>query len=193
MEIDEIINSRKSYYPAQFSGEAVDDRIIHRLLENANWAPTHLHTEPWRFKIYTSGGLKRLMHFMADTYKQVTPPDQFSLARMEKYHQRALQVSHLIVIVMKRHDRPGLPETEEISAVSCAVQNMWLTLATIDSVGGSWLTGDLVYSDEVHHFLELEEDERCLGFFHIGKVKENSPVPVGRRQDINEKVEWVNK
>lgn len=191
MDIDNIIKSRRSYFPTQFSGEEVDDRIIQRILQNANWAPSHLHTEPWRFKVYKKNGLKRLMHFLADTYKQITPVDQFSPGKMEKYYKRAELVSHIIVIVMKRHNYPNLPETEEISAVSCAVQNMWLTLSTVDNTGGTWLTGPLIYSDDLHHFLELDETEKCLGLFYIGTIRPDAPQPKGNRRSVSDKVTWV--
>lgn len=191
MEIDKIIRGRRAYYPAQYSGEAIEQSVIERLLENANWAPNHMHTEPWRFKVWSGESLKRLMLQFAQMYRDNTDPTKFSPAKIEKYENRAEQVSHAIVIAMKRHDRPGLPETEEISAVSCAVQNMWLTLAAIDGIGGYWSTGSLVYSEDFHHFLELDDDETCLGVFYIGKIKEGSPEPQGRRGDWKEKVSWV--
>ena len=53
MEIFEHIKKRRSVYPHQFSEEKIDDEAIQKLLETANWAPTHRKTEPWRFKILT--------------------------------------------------------------------------------------------------------------------------------------------
>ena len=40
-EINRLIRERRSVYPAQYSGEKVDDSIIEQMLENANWAPNH--------------------------------------------------------------------------------------------------------------------------------------------------------
>ena len=41
MSISELIRSRRSVYPNQYSGEKVPDEIILEALENANCAPNH--------------------------------------------------------------------------------------------------------------------------------------------------------
>lgn len=52
-EINTLIRHRRSVFQAEYTGEKVDDAIINQMLENANWAPTHKMTEPWRFIVYT--------------------------------------------------------------------------------------------------------------------------------------------
>lgn len=52
MNITEIINRRRSVYPHQFTGEKIDDAIVWQILENANKAPNHKKTEPWRFRFF---------------------------------------------------------------------------------------------------------------------------------------------
>lgn len=47
----ELIRSRRSIYPTMYSDVEVDDSNINEILENANWAPTHRITEPWRFLV----------------------------------------------------------------------------------------------------------------------------------------------
>ena len=49
--ISEIIKSRRSVFPAQYNNEPIDREEIMKILEAANWAPTHRRTEPWRFKV----------------------------------------------------------------------------------------------------------------------------------------------
>ena len=63
-EINRLIRERRSVYPAQYSGEKVDDSIIKQMLENANWAPNHKKTEPWRFTVFSGEGLKQLAKFL---------------------------------------------------------------------------------------------------------------------------------
>lgn len=58
-EVTKIIRGRRSQFPAQFKeNDPVADSIIEEILENANWAPTHKLTQPWRFIVYTGAGLK---------------------------------------------------------------------------------------------------------------------------------------
>ena len=57
MSIVETIQNRRSIFPKQMSGEQVPQEVIDKMLELANWAPTHRHTEPWRFKVYSGDAM----------------------------------------------------------------------------------------------------------------------------------------
>lgn len=190
MIIDELIKRRRSVFPAQFSGDKLPDNEINRLLENANWAPTHIHTEPWRFIVFKEESLKELMLFMAQLYKAITSEEHYSEAKYQKFAERANKVSHVIAIGMHRHDLPGLPEEEEIAAVAMSVQNLWLTLTDIPNAGGYWSTGPLVYTPQFTEYLGWHSPIRCLGLFFIGMVDENKPHAEGQRKPIAEKVVW---
>lgn len=190
MDIGTLIKSRRSTYTSQFSGEKIDNHLIWEMLENANWAPNHYHTEPWRFKVYTDTGLRNLLSAMAELYKN-TAGDSFSQAKYDKYALRNNQVSHAVVILVDRHEKPNLPEIEEIEAVACAVQNLWLTVASKPDLGGYWSTGALVYLPEFAEFLELESNQKCLGIFYLGKRKPDAIQPNAQRGSIEDKVTWI--
>lgn len=190
MEVDKIIKSRHTTYHFSMNGKIIDDGIIWQLLENANWAPTHKHTEPWRFKVFTGAGLKRLVDKMIELYKKDTPPEKFNekkLARMQSYPEK---VSHIIAIIMHRDEKESIPEIEEIASVSCAVQNMWLSLDAY-GITGYWSTGGGTYGVEMPKFLGLGESEKLLGFFYLGYS--DIEVPRRRRKPIEDKVEWVRE
>jgi nitroreductase len=71
----EIVKSallnRRSVYTNMFTGETIDDNIIHEMLEVANFAPTHKFTQPWRFHIFKGEGIKKLSHHLAHKYKEI--------------------------------------------------------------------------------------------------------------------------
>ncbi len=189
-QINQIIKNRRSIFPAMYSGEPVSDEIIEQLLENANWAPTHRHTEPWRFKVFTGKALERLGDCLADLYKQYAPTEKFSNKKHEKTARKPTQCSHVIAICMQRDPEESIPEWEEISAVACAVQNMWLTTQAYD-LGAYWSSPGTIEKEEMRSFLNLKEGERCLGFFYIGHyVGEGVSA---RREGIEEKVVWVRE
>jgi nitroreductase len=190
MNIDQLIQSRRSVFPAQFAGGLLNDTDIERLLKNANWAPTHLHTEPWRFMVFSGESMESLMHFLAGLYKEITLPEHFSLAKFEKYTERMAKTSHVIAIGMARHENTGIPEEEEIAAVAMAVQNMWLTLADIPGAGGYWSSGSLVYTPQMEEYLGWSPEVRCLGLFYLGKVDPAKPHAEGKRKPWEEKVIW---
>ena len=56
-QINAVIKNRRSIYPYQYEkGKVIPDNIIWQILENANRAPTHKQTEPWRFTVFLVKG-----------------------------------------------------------------------------------------------------------------------------------------
>ena len=124
--VDQVIQQRRSIYTNMFSGEAVDDAIVEKMIENANWAPTHKLTEPWRFVVFKDDGLQQLGNFQAELYQQVAEKEgNFNEEKYMKFKHKPLECSHVIAIGLRRND--VVPAVEEVCAVACAVQNMWLT------------------------------------------------------------------
>ncbi|MEM8967281.1 MAG: nitroreductase [Bacteroidota bacterium] len=191
-QINKLIQNRRSLYPAVYSDETVDDTIIEAILENANWAPTHKLTQPWRFTVFSGKGLKKLADFQADLYRKVTETDgSFDQKKYEKLQKKPLLCSHIIAIGMKRDSKERVPEIEEVMATACAVQNMYLT-ASAYGVGGYWGTGGITYYEEAKSFFGLGSEDKLLGFFYLG-VPRTDNRPEGRRDSISEKIHWVRE
>jgi nitroreductase len=187
-EVNRLIRGRRSVFPDQFEkGRAVPDEIIWQLLENANWAPNHKHTEPWRFRVFTGKGLSAFARFQAARYQE-TAGDRFRQEKYEKLLTAPLACSHIIAILLRRSTQVNIPEVEEIAAVACAVQNIWLSAAAY-GLGGYWSSGGITYDPAAREFLELQEEDRLLGFFYLGAVRVASPG--GVRQPVREKTTWV--
>jgi len=187
--INELIRSRRSIFPPQYSGEVISKEIIEKILENANWAPTHKFTEPWRFTVFTGEGLKKLATFMSELYKEVsTEKGNFDSKKYETLQTKPLRASHIISVVMKRDEKESVPEIEEIEAVACAVQNMSLT-ATAYGVGSYWGSGGVTYFEKAKPFFNLGPKDKLLGFFYLGIPRKS--ITKGKRKPIEDKVRWV--
>ncbi len=188
-EITKLIRNRRSIFPAQYSREKVKNEIVEEMLENANWAPTHKLTEPWRFTVFSGDGLKKLAAFQAELYRKTTMENgTFNTTKHEKLQSKPLMASHVIAIGMKRDDKDRVPEIEEIEAVACAVQNMYLT-ATAHGIGCYWGSGGVTYFEEAKPFFDLGPKDRLLGFMYLGMPKDVTPK--SRRNPMKEKVRWV--
>ena len=187
---NQLVRSRRSVFPDQFeAGKKVDDAIVKEILTNAIWAPNHGKEEPWQFTVFTDAGLKTLADFQSELYKQTTP-DNFKEATYIKLQTQPLKASHIIAIGMKRSTNKGIPEVEDIAAVSCAVQNMYLSL-TAYGLGGYWTTGGITYRPQAKSYFGLGENDKLLGFFYIGHIA--VPSTSAKRTPIEEKVKWVNE
>jgi len=185
---NDLVKSRRSVFPDQFvAGKKVEEAVIQQILINATWAPNHGMTEPWHFTVFTGEGLQALAGFQSNLYKQESGT-AFNEGKFIKLQQQPLKASHIIAIGMKRSTKKGIPEIEDIEAVSCAVQNIYLSV-TAYGLGGYWTTGGITYLENAKPFFGLTEEDKLLGFFYIGHVA--VPSPRGKRLPLEEKTTWV--
>eukprot|EP00977_Amphora_coffeiformis_P003745 scaffold742_cov165-Amphora_coffeaeformis.AAC.21 len=191
--VEQVIANRRTVQAAYFDTQATVPRAsIDRLLEAANWAPTHGKTEPWRFIVFETESARRALgETDAAIYKDTTDPAKFMDKKYKKKIDSKLQSSYVIAICMKRQESKKLPLEEEQMAVACAVQNMHL-LGSAMGLGCCWLSGPTVRTQAMKDYLKLEgpEDE-CLGFFCIGKPDPEKVSPKSQRKPVQEKVRYM--
>ena len=185
---NELVRNRRSVFPSQFdSAKKIPDEIVKQILVNATWAPNHGKAEPWFFKVFTGAGLQTFANLQSSLYKE-NAGDGFKEDRFLKLQQTPLLASHIISIGMKRTTAKQIPEIEDIEAVACAVQNIYLSVAAY-GLGGYWTTGGVTYLEEAKYHFGLSAPDKLLGFFYLACIA--VPSPNGTRKPIEEKVEWV--
>ena len=188
-QISELIRSRRAVFPKFYiPGKPIEASILEQLLENANWAPTHKRTEPWRFRVFHSeDSRQKLAEYMSGFYKKNTPAELFSIEKMAGAGANALRAGAVIAIVLHADVSANLPDFEEIASVGMAVQNMWLTCAAT-GLGSYWSSPKAAL--EGNEFLKLEKGERCLGLFFLAWHEMSAEIP-GKRGDVREKTIWM--
>jgi len=187
-DLNNLIRDRRSVFPKDYTGEKADDSIILQLLENANWAPTHKLTEPWRFKVFCGKGLNQFAGFQAkDYHSSCYGTEKFLEKKYHKLLNNPLKCSHIISIGMHREKEALVPEVEEVAAVACSVQNILLS-AHAHGLGAYWSTGGVTYNENAKSFFDLGEHDILLGFIYLGVI--NHVPDTGRRQPIEQKVIW---
>jgi nitroreductase len=185
---NDLIKNRRSVYPNQFeSTRQIPADVIEQILENATWAPNHSLTEPWHFTVFSGEGLKILASFQSELYKSESG-EKFKQEKYLKLQKQPLLASHVMAIGMKRSKEKRIPEIEEVAAVACAVQNIYLS-TTVYGLGGYWTTGGITYLPGAKSLFGLDNEDKLLGFFYLGYVA--VPSPPSTRKSINEKVTWV--
>ena len=63
--IFDLIKQRRSIFPDQYINKHIAKENLEKILEAANWAPTHKKTEPWRFKVLTGRRKEELGAFLS--------------------------------------------------------------------------------------------------------------------------------
>jgi nitroreductase len=189
-EINHLIRHRRSVFPKQFDpSKKIDDKIVEQILYNATWAPNHGKNEPWKFIVFTGEGLNKLATFQSELYKE-TAGEKFKEATYENLKANPLKASHIVALCMMRDPAKKFPEMEEIAAVACAIQNIYLSVAAYE-LGGYWTTGGVTYNEKAKPFFGLGEDDKLMGFFYLGHVA--IPSPDASRKPLEEKVEWIKE
>ena len=186
-EISEIIKDRRTIYPELYTSRKVHKEIIEHLLRNAVWAPTHGKTEPWRFKVYSGESRNILSEKLGELYQKLTSKEQFKEDKLVKIKARPFLSSVVIAVCMERGNNEKIPVVEEIEAVACAIQNMSLT-ATAYGLGSFWSTPKIIYTPEMNSFLNLNEQDKCVGLFYVGYVE--GKWPKGIRKPVKLLTEW---
>lgn len=163
--LKDIIESRRSIFPKSYSTEEIEEEVLAEILNSANFAPNHKRTKPWRLKVFRAEEKDQLGAKLAEIYRQTTNSQNFL---EKKYLDISEKISKSNVIVTICVNFSGLlPEWEEIAATAMAVQNMYLT-SSVNEVGCYWSTPGMI--NYLNEFLGLEENQKCIGLFYLGKV-----------------------
>lgn len=189
-EITDLIRNRRTIYPEQFSSRKVHREQVELLLNNAQWAPTHGNTQPWRFKVFMENGIQSLSDFLGRTYVTITPKEEQNDMKLSKMINRPLKSSVVVAVCMERQKEEKILEIEEVEAVACAIQNLHLS-CTAYGLGGFWSTPKLIYSSEMNDFLGLGEKDKCLGLFYIGYP--DIEWPKAHRKPLEYTTEWITE
>ena len=182
--IFDIIKNRRSVFPVQYNTKPIAKSDIEKILEAANWAPSHKKTEPWRFKVLQGESQAKLGMFLSLKYMENDPnPKEFKVKKLIENPKRA---GAIVAVCMQRDPNECVPEWEEIAATAMAVQNMWLCCTEM-GIGSYWSSPGLIkYMDE---FFDLNVGEKCLGFFYMGYSDEE--IAEQTRTPIADKVVWM--
>lgn len=182
--IFDLIKKRRSVFPAQYIDKPIAKTDIEKILEAANWAPNHRKTEPWRFKVFQGDSKEKLGLFLSLKYMETeASPKEMKVKKLIANPKKA---GAIIAICMQRDPKVSVPEWEEIAATAMAVQNMWLCCTEM-GIGAYWSSPGLIkYMDE---FFEMNEGEKCLGFFYMGYCE--GELPEVTRNPIADKVVWA--
>ena len=104
----DIITSRKSVFPPQYSGQPIPEEVLQEIITAANYAPNHKRTQPWRIKVHKGDEKERLGEELVRLYKKNVPAEQFSERKMNEIAQQAALSD--VVLTINIHFSGKVPE-----------------------------------------------------------------------------------
>lgn len=182
MELYDAIRLRRDVR-AEYTGEVIDDVVLHRLLEAAHQAPSVGNSQPWDFVVVRDRA--RLAEFAAHVAKrrlafaESLPPDR--AATFDPIKIEGIEESGTGVVVTYNHGRGGphvlgrqtVVETGVFSAV-LAIQNLWLAAAA-EGIGVGWVS--FYEEDFLAELIGAPEGIRLVAWLCVGPVSQFQTVP----------------
>ena len=187
--LSHIIRSRRTIKPHNYSDKPVRKEFIEEIIENANWAPSHGRTYPWRFFVHSIEARESLADTLGTIYCEITRKAGFRENKLAGLKQNILNAPVTITVALERDKTGKITEIDELMAVACAVQNMHLT-ATAFGLGGFWSTNIAATSDRYRDHLGLSDGDKALGLFFIGYPKSWPDANRGSTDDICKWYGW---
>lgn len=187
--LSHVITSRRTVKPHNYSDRPVSKEIVEKIIENANWAPSHGRTYPWRFFVHGTEIRGSLADSLGEIYCELTREADFRETKLIGLRQNILKAPVTISIALERDKTGKITEIDEVMAVACAVQNMHLT-ATAFGLGGFWSTNIAATSDRYRDHLGLRSGDKALGLFFIGYPKSLPTANRGPTKDICKWYGW---
>ena len=145
----ELIKARRSI--RKFTSRKVDENLLNQIIEAGMWAPSGLNNQPWRIAI------------IQDSYtKQAIAP----LTRYSPIIEEAPVLLLVFLDVDSSYDR-----TKDIQAIGACIQNMLLTIHTLD-LGGVWLGEILKNKDKVSEIVNAPDNLELMAIIALGHPAE---------------------
>ena len=160
----DLIKSRRSI--RRFSGAAVGDDLVDKVLDAGRWAPSGLDNQPWRFAVIRDKALKE------------------QISRLTRY-AAIVQGADLLVAVFLDTEA-GYHRTKDVQAMGACIQNMLLATHSL-GLGGVWL-GEILKSEEaLRGLLGAPKTFDLMAVIAMGYPAEKTPE-APRRKELNQLV-----
>lgn len=182
--LQQLIVDRRSRQPATYNETPISRETLEKIFGCAGYAPTHKKTQPWRFTVFQGEKKKAFADELTRLYGVLTPPEKYSEAKSGEMAAKVNKASAVATIILEAHP-DLLPEWEEVAALACAVENMWLACTAL-GIGCYWASPGLI--SQLDKFLQLEDNQKCLGIFYMGYS--DVTLPPWDRKTTDEFVRW---
>jgi nitroreductase len=175
------LNLRRSVPARLLADPGPTPEQLHVLLKAAVRVPDHGKLTPWRFLKIAGDSRRQLGERLVARALERDPgaPE----AALEKDRQRFSFAPTIITVIARVTPEHKVPEIEQLLSGG-AVCFALLQAAQALGFGAQWLTGWPAYDPVIKTLLGVADNERVLGFVHIGTARETAPERV--RPDPND-------
>ncbi len=168
----EFLLSRKSPPISQLREPGPDDGEIDLMIRVASRVPDHGLLEPWRFILYRGDVRHKIGDYLAGRAAERDGPIGEQRVAQEKARFSRAPVVIGVVSHPKAHER--IPQWEQFLSGGNAAFALVLAAHAL-GYRANWVSNWYAEDAPSRKFLGLTEDERVVGFVHIGSVEVRVP------------------
>jgi nitroreductase len=172
MNLINLLDQRRSSPSRTLHGPGPSETEIQQMLLSALRVPDHGKLAPWRFLKIQGETRLQLGELLAKRTLALDP--NAASAVVEKDRARFSFAPLIITVIARLTPKHKVPEQEQLLSGG-AVCFALLQAAQALGYGAQWLTGWAAYDAVITQALGIGENERVLGFIHIGNVSEMTP------------------
>ncbi|MDX1577736.1 MAG: nitroreductase [Gemmatimonadota bacterium] len=181
----EALRERRSFKLKHLDPSPIDLALVERMLEAANWAPSHGDTEPWRFVVFHGDGRGVIGRAMGEAYRAIRGEEEYTDEGRAAVEGKVWRAP--VWIALGVEPDPGRPEWEELVAFGCAVHNAQL-MASAHGLASKWTSGSTATHPAVARAVGFGPEISLRGFLYVGRPA--VPWPEGERRPLDEKIRW---
>lgn len=167
-----FLDFRRSVPSKQLGEPGPDDAALDQMLQAASRVPDHGKLVPFRFLRIRGDARFRLGEQLVKRTLERDP--QVSPAELEKERSRFSHAPLIITVVARLTPDHKVPEQEQLLTAG-SVCFALLQAAQAFGFGAQWLTGWMAYDPSIAGLLGLRDNEKIVGFIHIGTAKLEAP------------------
>ncbi|GGD43391.1 nitroreductase family protein [Pseudoxanthomonas indica] len=168
----QFLDERRSIPSKQLGEPGPDAATLRRMLAAAVRVPDHGKLVPFRFLHLHGPARQHLGDALAALTLQRDP--DAPAAAVEKDRGRFAHAPDIIVVIARLTPGHKVPEQEQLLTAG-SVCFALLQAAQALGFGAQWLTAWMAYDASVARLLGLADNERVVGFIHIGTAKLEAP------------------
>ena len=186
MDVLQALDHRRSTPSRLLSEPGPDAGQLQRMLAAAVRVPDHGRLEPWRFILIRGDNRQRLGDVLARRTVERNP--EALAAVVDKDRARFKQAPLVIAVIARLTPGHKVPEQEQLLSGGAVCLTL-LQAADALGFGAQWLTGWAAYDPVVTSTLGLSDNEKVLGFIHVGTANEriaerDRPDPVAITREL---------
>lgn len=172
-----LLKTRKSPKVFDLTGPGPSAAEIDEMLTIASRVPDHGKLTPWRFIVFEGEARERAGDVIAGVFAAQNPDADADRLAIER--GRLTRAPLVIAVVSKAGPHAKIPEWEQTLSAAAAA-TLLVVSAHAHGYAATWLTEWYAYDGQARAALGLAENERFIGFIHIGTLarpQEDRPRP----------------